>query len=186
MGHSAPQNHVLGDSPFTGDLLNPLAKKGSPSGGCINRLDARSGSKAIMAEKRGVFVNSPDFSPDGRWIAFQAARSRREQLFVARVDGDLPVEPSRWIAITRLEYFDPGAHWSRDGKTVYSPRTATARIASGRSNWTSRRRSQSASRSRSGIFTRVRGNIPMPCGRCSRLVRTGSRSVSNRFGAICG
>jgi hypothetical protein len=72
-----------------------------------------------MAEKRGVFVNSPDFSPDGRWIAFQAARSRREQLFVARVDGDLPVEPSRWIAITRLEYFDPGAHWSRDGKTVY-------------------------------------------------------------------
>jgi hypothetical protein len=30
-----------------------------------------------------------------------------------------PVEPSRWIAVTDLEYFDAGPMWSRDGKILY-------------------------------------------------------------------
>jgi hypothetical protein len=42
------------------------------------------------------------------------------QLFVAPLNGRLPIEPARWITITSLgHYIDAGAKWSRDGRMLY-------------------------------------------------------------------
>ncbi len=37
----------------------------------INRIDVASGRKTVLLEKRS-FLFSPDLSPDGHWVAFQA------------------------------------------------------------------------------------------------------------------
>jgi Tol biopolymer transport system component len=87
----------------------------------INRIDVASGRKAVLLEKRG-FLFSPDLSPDGRWVAFQARAAladRREQLFLAAMSDGAPVEPERWVPITELKYFDADPVFSRDGKILY-------------------------------------------------------------------
>jgi hypothetical protein len=43
----------------------------------------------------------------------------REQLFLAPMSDGGTLDPSRWIAVTDLEYFDAGPMWSRDGKVLY-------------------------------------------------------------------
>jgi eukaryotic-like serine/threonine-protein kinase len=86
----------------------------------INRIDAVSGRKTVLLEKNLLYA--PDLSPDGRWVAFQsraALADRREQLFLAPMSDDGPVEPERWIAITELKYFDANPLFSRDGKILY-------------------------------------------------------------------
>jgi hypothetical protein len=101
-----------------------VVEGGTVSGLRINRIDPVSGSKTVIAEKRGVNLYAPDFSRDGRWIAFQGqpngtAAKVVEQLFVAPLDAGLPVDPSSWITVTGLDYFDAGPHWSRDGEMLY-------------------------------------------------------------------
>ncbi len=88
----------------------------------INRIETASGRATILTEKPDTFLFAPDLSPDGRWIVFQARPapvSDLEQLFVAPADENVPVAPSRWIALTDLQNFDAGPRWSRDGKMVY-------------------------------------------------------------------
>lgn len=90
----------------------------------IKRVDPLTGSKAVIVQKPGFNLFAPDFSPDGRWIVFQACPTelcnfRAEQVFVAPLTGDLPVAPERWITITGLDHFDSGPAWSRDGKMLY-------------------------------------------------------------------
>ena len=87
----------------------------------INRIDAASGRKTVLLEKRS-FLFSPDLSPDGRWVAFQdraTLADRREQLFVAPMTDGGPVPPERWVPLTELKYFDAGPIFSRDGKVIY-------------------------------------------------------------------
>ena len=87
----------------------------------INRIDAASGGKTVLLEKRS-FLFSPDLSPDGRWVAFQdraTLADRREQLFVAPMTDGGPVPPERWVPLTELKYFDAGPIFSRDGKVLY-------------------------------------------------------------------
>jgi eukaryotic-like serine/threonine-protein kinase len=89
----------------------------------LDWIETASGRKSVMAEQKGVFLFAPDFSPDDRWVAFQARplalEARVEQLFIAPVHAGLRVDPSRWIAVTDLKYFDFGPKWSRDGKMLY-------------------------------------------------------------------
>jgi len=87
----------------------------------INRIDVVNGRKTVLLEKDG-FLFSPNLSPDGGWVAFQARATlaaRREQLFLAPMSDGAPVEPERWVAITELKYFDANPVFSRDGKTLY-------------------------------------------------------------------
>jgi serine/threonine protein kinase len=87
----------------------------------INRIDAASGRKTVLLEKRS-FLFSPDLSPDGHWVAFQdraTLADRREQLFVAPMTDGGPVPPERWVPLTELKYFDAGPIFSRDGKVIY-------------------------------------------------------------------
>ena len=62
-------------------------------------------------------VYQSNFSPDGRWIVFEAARSSsraaESKLFV------IPVTGGPWIPITEGKYWDDKPRWSPDGKTIY-------------------------------------------------------------------
>ena len=57
------------------------------------------------------------FSPDGRWIIFQAWRNRSSAveppLFVMAATG------GPWIRITDGKHWDDKPRWSPDGKTIY-------------------------------------------------------------------
>ena len=88
--------------------------------GIIQRIDANTGEKTVIAEKPGMNLYAPAFSRDGRWIAFQASVDDHVmQLFVAPLDGRLPIAPARWIAVTSAGNTDADAAWSRDGRTLY-------------------------------------------------------------------
>jgi eukaryotic-like serine/threonine-protein kinase len=87
----------------------------------IDRIDV-GGRKTVLFQKPGFFLFSPDLSPDGDWVAFQARPSlgdRSEQLFLAPMSDGAPVEPDRWIAVTELKYFDANPVFSRDGKILF-------------------------------------------------------------------
>jgi serine/threonine protein kinase/Tol biopolymer transport system component len=89
----------------------------------LNLIDVSTGKKTVLARKAGVLLFSPDFSPDGRWVAFQVRPrefwSGAEQIVVARLDGTLPIEPERWVAVTGLDHFDANPRWSSDGEMLY-------------------------------------------------------------------
>lgn len=55
----------------------------------------------------------PQYSPDGKWIAFVSDRSGREELFVTAADGS--GEPRR---ITDLDALKSNFRWSPDGKDI--------------------------------------------------------------------
>jgi Tol biopolymer transport system component len=102
---------------------NWVLQRGTVSASRIEEFDTVSGRKTVIAEKAGVYLYAPDFSPDGRWVVFQAnpgsTQTNVEQLFVAPLDTGLPVEPERWIAVTGLKYFDSNPKWSHDGRQLY-------------------------------------------------------------------
>ena len=87
----------------------------------IMRIDAASGRQTVLFDN-GQFLYSPDFSPDGAWVAFQARThlaDRREQLLVAPMSDAAQVESDRWVPITELKYFDANPLFSRDGRLIY-------------------------------------------------------------------
>lgn len=57
------------------------------------------------------------FSPDGRWIVFEATRNQplgmESTLYVVSADG------GPWIRITDGKHWDDKPRWSPDGKTIY-------------------------------------------------------------------
>lgn len=89
----------------------------------LDLIDVSTGKKTVLARKAGALLFSPDLSPDGRWVAFQA-RPREfwsgvEQIVVARLDGKLPIESEHWVPVTGLDHFDANPRWSSDGKVLY-------------------------------------------------------------------
>jgi len=62
----------------------------------------------------------PYFSPDGRWITFNAVTAHRSRIYIAQFSEGRPVPASEWIAITNGEPWDDNPRWSPDGNTLYS------------------------------------------------------------------
>jgi hypothetical protein len=59
-------------------------------------------------------------SPDGKWIAFTARRSARENTtYVAPFSPSGPPAQSEWVEILRSPEVNPGAGWSPDGNLLY-------------------------------------------------------------------
>jgi Tol biopolymer transport system component len=59
----------------------------------------------------------PHFSPDGRWIVFEAIRSQP-----TLIESTLYVTPATggpWIRITDGKHWDDKPRWAPDGKTLY-------------------------------------------------------------------
>jgi Tol biopolymer transport system component/DNA-binding winged helix-turn-helix (wHTH) protein len=57
------------------------------------------------------------FSPDGRWIVFEAARNQdtriESTIYVVAVDG------GQWVRITDGKHWDDKPRWSPDGRVIY-------------------------------------------------------------------
>lgn len=88
----------------------------------IWQLPAAGSPGAKGAGRRVIFdsaydVFQPNFSPDGRWIAFQAVKDLSTKLettlFVAPASG------GPWVAITDNKDWDDKPRWSPDGKSIY-------------------------------------------------------------------
>jgi serine/threonine protein kinase len=61
------------------------------------------------------------FASDGKWIAFHATtkQAATARIWVARIDGSLPVPPERWIAVTDGNSLDKDAAWAPGGALLY-------------------------------------------------------------------
>jgi len=71
------------------------------------------GSRNFQLTRGGKSSSNPDWSPDGKWLAFTSAREGdKNQIFLIRPDGGEAVQ------ITKSETGVAGFHWSPDGKTI--------------------------------------------------------------------
>ena len=62
------------------------------------------------------YLSQPHYSPDGRWILFQASRE------IPNVEGSIYVIPAtggHWTLISKSQPWDDKPRWSPDGKKIY-------------------------------------------------------------------
>jgi hypothetical protein len=75
-----------------------------------------SGAKKIISDS-GFDLWQPHFSPDGRWIVFEAIRNTNQKeesiLYV------VPTAGGPWTQISRGKNWDDKPRWAPDGKTIY-------------------------------------------------------------------
>ncbi|MEP6848773.1 MAG: winged helix-turn-helix domain-containing protein [Acidobacteriota bacterium] len=86
---------------------------------CLFSLDAAPNAETQMR----VIASHPDynlwqgrFSPDGRWISFNAYKATDGAVSTIYV---VPPSGGSWIPITEGQYWDDKPRWSPDGKTIY-------------------------------------------------------------------
>jgi Tol biopolymer transport system component len=77
----------------------------------------RSGDRVVAGQKTQLIAstswdNTPQFSPDGKWIAFSSGRSGNPEIWVSSADG---LNARR---LTFLGYFAGTPRWSPDGKRI--------------------------------------------------------------------
>jgi Tol biopolymer transport system component len=61
---------------------------------------------------------NPRFSPDDRWVSFNASEPGRSRIFVAPVRDQDAVPEKEWITIADTGW-DDKPRWSPDGNTLY-------------------------------------------------------------------
>jgi Tol biopolymer transport system component len=87
----------------------------------LTYYDVERKARVTVAQRpAGSVLTDGRFSPDGKWMAFHArTKETSAQVFVAPVDGPLPVPRSRWIAVTdgASEEMEPA--WSPNGELLY-------------------------------------------------------------------
>ena len=69
-----------------------------------------------IASDRAYNLHQPHFSPDGRWILFEAVRyspDAESSLYV------MPAAGGPWTLISKGKPWDDKPRWSPDGKTIY-------------------------------------------------------------------
>jgi Tol biopolymer transport system component len=69
-------------------------------------------ARKIIADPAYDFYQ-PHFSPDGRWIVFEATKDSDSTLYVVPAGG------GSWVRIGEGKHWDDKPHWSPDGKTIY-------------------------------------------------------------------
>jgi Tol biopolymer transport system component/DNA-binding winged helix-turn-helix (wHTH) protein len=86
---------------------------------CLFSLNAAPNAETQMQ----VIASHPDynlwqgrFSPDGRWISFNAYKATDGAVSTVYV---VPASGGPWIPITEGKYWDDKPRWSPDGKTIY-------------------------------------------------------------------
>ena len=78
--------------------------------------DAEVAARKIISDP-GYSIYQPHFSPDGRWIAFEAiADSPKAAVSTINV---MPAAGGPWTRISKGEDWDDKPRWSPDGKTIY-------------------------------------------------------------------
>jgi Tol biopolymer transport system component len=86
----------------------------------IGVLDLASGRKAITLRQPKYTLLRASFSPDGRWIAFDAIMEPAGQkLFIAPFHGMSPPGIDTWIAVTKGNIVETIPRWSPDSNWLY-------------------------------------------------------------------
>jgi WD40 repeat protein len=83
----------------------------------IALIDTVTGIQSELLESTERSVKNPRVSPDGRWIAFDAARpGESPSVLVAPLGERAPIPESEWVVVDRL-----ASHpfWSADGRLLY-------------------------------------------------------------------
>ncbi len=86
----------------------------------ITSYDVSSGREKLLIDGQGEpQLFQPRFSPDGKWIVFRKRGVSREQLFVARIDGNTPVPEEDWIGIYDESVWVGKCRWGTGGSIIY-------------------------------------------------------------------
>ena len=82
---------------------------------------ARRKSVVLAPRPADTVLSGGCFSPDEKWIAFHAVQTRlgTTQVWIARIDGALPVPRSAWIAVTDGQFEERDPVWSPGGSLLY-------------------------------------------------------------------
>ena len=78
-------------------------------------------SVILAPQMPGVVLTGGQFSPDQKWIAFHSVgqRASTARIWIARIDGSLPVSPSDWIPVTDGNSMEMTPAWSPSGSLLY-------------------------------------------------------------------
>jgi len=121
LGVDTPDFHIWDLSP-DGRMLLIFAgiDLAHPQYGVVRQLDLKTKSLNIFLDDPELFAWQAHFSPDGRWVIFNATgkspTSSSSQIYVARFRKG-PVSRSEWIPVTHGEW-DDKPRFSPDGKRI--------------------------------------------------------------------
>jgi eukaryotic-like serine/threonine-protein kinase len=81
-------------------------------------LASRRDSLFMQSNKYHVFQHK--FSPDGRWITFEAVQGNQSRLYIAALQNGVSSTPeNEWIPVTGDEGWADKPRWSPDGNLIY-------------------------------------------------------------------
>jgi len=100
--------------------------------GTIHLRDLHSRKETLLLEHSVSSLYQANFSPDGRWVAFQGDQ-QTARLFIGPYRGDQPIPESEWISLSDGSSWDDKPRWSPDGICFTSFPTAMVSSAFGRS-----------------------------------------------------
>ena len=96
-----------------------LFESAAPSSS-LGEFDISSGKKFEIAANSDRSFHSARFSPDGRWIAFDASSEPgTKQIYIAPHHPGERVNPGDWIAITNGRAMDTIPAWGPHGDKLY-------------------------------------------------------------------
>jgi WD40 repeat protein len=81
-------------------------------------LNLASRKQTLLLDSSTASLFQSNFSPDGRWLTFQAVIPG-SRLYIAPFRGESTIPEAQWIAVTDGTYWDDKPRWSPDGKLLY-------------------------------------------------------------------
>ena len=106
---------------FSSDGTKLLFEAKTCSPYCVGLLDLTQGTRELI--KHPTLALYPEsFSPDDRWIAFQARRPDNDStrtIYITPFHGGTVGGPESWIAVTDGNEMDREVKWSPDGSLLY-------------------------------------------------------------------
>jgi Tol biopolymer transport system component len=86
----------------------------------LRAFNLDSGQDGLFLHSANYHLYQSVFSPDQRWVVFEAVHRRRSRLYVAAVrDGAPSLSEKDWIPLTADEGWADKPRWSPDGKWIY-------------------------------------------------------------------
>jgi Tol biopolymer transport system component len=84
----------------------------------VSILDVATRRRTALLEYANYHLWNARFSPDDRWVSFNATEPGRSRIFVAPVRDNGAVPEQEWISIADSGW-DDKPRWSPDGNTLY-------------------------------------------------------------------